>query len=97
MDNSLLHLKNWHLPEHKYTGPFTELEKRLDENDNPFPGYEPFNQIDQIAMKHDICYRDSDDRKQYDKEMLDRLDKTKTKNLREKIDCSRKTCNLDKI
>ena len=36
-------LKNWHLPGHKYTGPFTELIKRLDKNDNPLPGYEPFN------------------------------------------------------
>ena len=79
-------VKNWHLPLHKYTGPFTELDKRLDENDNPLPGYEPFNQIDEIAMKHDICYRDSDNRKQCDKEMLNRLDKMKTKNLREKID-----------
>ena len=48
-------LKNWHLPGHKFTGPFTELDKRIDENDNPLPGYEPFNQIDEIAVKHDIC------------------------------------------
>ena len=79
-------LKNWHLPKHKYTGPFTELHKRLDENDKPLPGYNPFNQIDEIAMKHDICYRDSDDRSQCDKEMLDRLDALKTKGIREKID-----------
>ena len=80
-------LKNWHLPRHNYTGPFTELDKRLDENDTPLPGYEPFNQIDEIAMKHDICYRDSDvTRNQCDKEMLDRLDALKTKGIREKID-----------
>jgi len=79
-------LKNWHLPRHKYTGPFTELDKRLDEYDKPLPGYEEFNQIDEIAMDHDICYRDSDDRKQCDKEMLDRLNKMKTKNIREKLD-----------
>lgn len=79
-------LKNWHLPGHKYTGPFTELEKRLDENDNPLPGYEPYNQIDEIAMKHDICYRDNDNRKECDKEMLDRLNSVKTKGIREKVD-----------
>ena len=79
-------LKNWHLPKHKYTGPFTELHKRLDENDKSLLGYEPFIQIDEIAMKHDICYRDSDDRSQCDKEMLDRLDVLKTKGIREKID-----------
>ena len=85
-------VKNWHVPKHKYTGPFTELHKRLDENDKPLPGYEPFNKIDEIAMKHDICYRDSDDagksRSQCNKEMLDRLDALKTKGIREKIDLS---------
>lgn len=82
--------KNWHLPGHNYTGPFTELDKRLDKNDNPLPGYEPFNQIDEVAMKHDICYRESDKgvttRKECDKEMLTNLDKMKTKGIREKLD-----------
>lgn len=84
-------LKNWHLPGHKFTGPFTELEKRLDANDKPLPGYEPFNQIDEIAMKHDICYRDADasntkTRTDCDKEMLSNLSSVKTKGIREKID-----------
>jgi len=34
-------LKNWHLPGHNYTGPFLNLETRLDKNNNPLPGYEP--------------------------------------------------------
>lgn len=85
-------LKNFHLPGHNFTGPFTELDKRIDENDNPLPEFKPFNQIDAIALKHDICYRDSDKtgssktRKDCDKEMLTDLDKTKTKGFREKID-----------
>ena len=58
----------------------------MDENDNPLPGYEPFNQIDEIAMKHDICYRDNDNRKECDKKMLDNLSSIKTKGVREKID-----------
>jgi hypothetical protein len=29
-------LKNWHLPKHNFTGPFTELDKRIDENDNTY-------------------------------------------------------------
>jgi len=33
--------KNWYLPGHKYTGPFTTLESRIDKNNNPLPGYEP--------------------------------------------------------
>ena len=51
------------LPSHKYTGPYNPLDKQLDENDQPFPGQEPYNQVDAIAMKHDICYRDNDNKK----------------------------------
>ena len=47
------------LPNHKYTGPYNPLEKQLDSNDNPIPGQEPYNQVDEIAMYHDICYRDN--------------------------------------
>jgi len=36
-------IKNHHLPGHKFTGPFTELDKRLDENDKPLPGFELYN------------------------------------------------------
>ena len=43
------------LPSHKYTGPYNPLEKQLDANDQPLPGQEPYNQIDAIALKHDIC------------------------------------------
>jgi hypothetical protein len=60
-------LKNWHLPGHKYTGPFTELDKRLDENDQPLPEFKPYNQIDNIALHHDLCYRDSDKEKTLNK------------------------------
>lgn len=37
-------------------------------------------------MKHDICYRDNDNRKDCDKKMLDNLNSIKTKGIREKID-----------
>jgi len=71
-------LKNWHLPGHKYTGPFTTLNERLDKNNNPLPGYEPYNQIDNIALHHDVCYTNADEfgnktRHQCDKEMLNEL------------------------
>lgn len=83
-------LKNWHLPNHNYTGPFTELDVRLDENGNPKPGYEPYNQIDKIAMHHDHNYRLADKgimtRSDADKIMLHELDKVKTKGFREKVD-----------
>ena len=70
--------------------PFTELHKRLDENDNPLPEFQPYNQIDRIAMHHDINYRKADEgigtRKEADKIMLDELNSIKTKGIREKID-----------
>jgi len=83
-------LKNIHLPGHKFTGPFTEFDKRLDKNDNPLPGFEPYNQIDKIAMHHDINYRKADERigtrHEADKIMLAELKALKTKGVREKID-----------
>ena len=70
--------------------PFTELDKRLDKNDNPLSGFEPYNQIDRIAMQHDINYRKADEgigtRHEADKIMLDELKVLKTKGVREKID-----------
>ena len=47
------------LPNHKFTGPYNPLDKQLDENDEPLPGQEPYNQVDAIALRHDICYRDN--------------------------------------
>ena len=77
------------LPSHKYTGPYNPLDKQLDVNDQPLPGQEPYNQVDAIAMKHDICYRDNNNKQgklKCDKEMLDSLSQTKTKGIRESFD-----------
>jgi len=83
-------LENLHLPGHKYSGPFTELHKRLDENGNPLPGFEPYNQIDKIAMHHDINYRKDDEgigtRHEANEIMLNELKSLKTQGIREKID-----------
>lgn len=77
----------WTLPNHKYTGPYNPLELQLDANDNPLPGHEPFNQVDAIALKHDICYRDNEsDKAGCDKKMLDNLNVMKPKGLREALD-----------
>jgi len=54
-------LNNWHFPGHKYTGPFTDLESRINKNNNPVPGYELYNQIDSIALHHDACYKNADE------------------------------------
>ena len=42
------------LPGYKYLGPGNPLSKQLDENDNPLPGYEPVNAIDEAARKSKI-------------------------------------------
>src|SRR5258706_394471 len=77
----------WTLPNHKYTGPYNPLHEQLDANDNPLPGQEPYNQVDSIAMRHDICYRDHvDDKHGCDKQMLNELDVMQSNGLRERID-----------
>ena len=77
------------LYKHKYTGPYNPLEKQLDENDQPLPGQEPYNAVDAISMRHDICYRDhgnKEGKQKCDGEMLKELTVLKPKDLREKID-----------
>ena len=83
--------KGYTLPGHKYTGPYNPLDEQLDENDIPIAGQEPFNAVDAISMRHDICYRDDDTKagkKKCDDKMLIELDILEPKNIREKIDRS---------
>ena len=83
--------KGFVLPYHKYTGPYNPLDEQLDENDIPVAGQEPFNAVDAISMRHDICYRDNDTKagkKRCDDKMLIELDVLEPKNIREKIDRS---------
>ena len=82
--------KGFVLPSHKYTGPYNPLDKQLDENDIPVSGQEPFNAVDKISMRHDICYRDHGNTKggkhDCDDTMLKELNVLEPKNIREKID-----------
>ena len=81
--------KGFTLPGHKYTGPYNPLDKQLDENDIPILGQEPFNGVDEISMRHDICYRDNNTKtgkQKCDDKMLMELDLLEPKNLREKFD-----------
>ena len=79
--------KGWTLPNHKYTGPLNPLHDQLDSNDKPVKGQEPFNQVDSISKKHDICYRDNASNKNAcDKKMLNNLSSMKSKNIREVVD-----------
>ena len=43
------------LPSYNYLGPNTRLDIRLDENNQPKPGEEPINAIDQLAYIHDLA------------------------------------------
>ena len=82
----LPHPKNgFVLPRHKYTGPWNPLEKQLDTNDNPLPGQEPYNAVDAISLRHDICYRDHN-KQDCDDKMLEELEELDPKDLRERID-----------
>ena len=81
--------KGYVLPAHKYTGPYNPLEEQLDENDLPITGQEPFNAVDEISMRRDICYRDNDTKsgkQKCDDKMLKELEWMEPKDLREKID-----------
>ena len=69
--------RGWTIPSFsgKYCGPLNDLEKQLDENDNPRPGHEPTHQLDEVCMWHDRMYRDFPNEKhRWDKEMLRRID-----------------------
>ena len=79
--------KGFVLPGHKYTGPYNPLDEQLDADDLPVAGQEPFNAVDAISMKHDICYRDhKDGKKKCDDEMILDLDLLEPKDFRERID-----------
>ena len=84
--------KGFVLPGHKYTGPYNPLDEQLDENDIPITGQEPFNAVDAISMKHDICYRDNkaeqNGKKKCDNKMLIELDLLEPKSIRERVDKS---------
>ena len=81
--------KGFVLYKHKYTGPYNPLDEQLDENDQPREGQEPYNAVDAISMRHDICYRDNDHKKgkrKCDETMLNELNTLKPKDRREQID-----------
>ena len=74
---------------HKYTGPYNPLDRQLDKNDQPLPGQEPYNTVDAISMRHDICYRDNntkEGKQTCDDKMLNDFDSLEPKDLREKTD-----------
>ena len=49
--------KEKHFPWYSYLGPASGLDIRLNENDQPRHGEEPVSPTDQLALHHDIAYR----------------------------------------
>ena len=75
-----------HLPGHNFTAPGTNLDKRLI-NNKPVLDSIPIYHVDQASMKHDIAYRDYDDkqsRHNADKIMIYELDNIQNKTIIER-------------
>ena len=75
------------LPKLRYTGHYNPLHLQLDSKDRPLPRQEPYNAVDAIAMRHDICYRDNENGKaDCDRKMLAELNALTPRGGREKMD-----------
>ena len=81
-----------HLHGHNFTGPGTNLNKRLNPDGTPKEWSMPINRVDNAAYHHDLCYSKHDDTKTRkeicDKTMLDDLSGIVNPTLRERIDKS---------
>ena len=79
-----------HLPSYNFLGPQTNLDKRLDANDNPLPHSKPINRVDAAAYRHDLAYRDAGDdlskKHQADKDMVEELESIQNPTFRERLD-----------
>ena len=65
------------------------MHPQLDSKGNPLPGKQPYNAVDAISMRHDICYRDNDTpagKRECDRKMLAELNALVPKDRREKVD-----------
>ena len=52
--------KKKHFSGYSYLGPASRLDIRLNENDQPRQGEEPVSPTDQLALHHDIAYRNAE-------------------------------------
>ena len=79
-----------HMPGYNFLGPGTKLNKRLDKNNKPLAHSEPINELDAIALNHDVCYSKNKSFKNKnricDKQMLHDLKELKPKSVKEWID-----------
>ena len=76
-----------HLPGMNFCGPNTNLTKRLSMNDLPITP--PVDKIDEVAMWHDVYYRDHEnmaDRFRADKEMINKVKDLDELTMRETVE-----------
>lgn len=78
-----------HLPGHNFTGPGTNLEKRLNPDDTPKADSIPINRVDAAAYRHDLAYRkfkDIENRHAADRRMIAEMDAIENPTFRERIE-----------
>ena len=79
-----------HLPGHNFTGPGTNLSKRLNKDGTPKSWSKPINRVDETAMHHDVCYAKNKNtgvrNRVCDKNMLDELASIPNPTIRERFD-----------
>ena len=84
-----LHLRTLKGKKYSFCGPNTNLTERLNPDDTPKEWSKPINKIDEVCLKHDLAYRDSDlgkgTRQDADKKMLQELNDLKDLTINEKL------------
>lgn len=84
-----LHLRTLKGKKYSFCGPNTNLTERLNVDDTPKEWSKPINKIDEVCLKHDLAYRDSDlgkgTRHMADKKMLEELNNLKDLTINEKL------------
>jgi len=78
-----------HLPGHNFTGPGTNLRKRLNSDNSPKPWSKPINRVDKAAYHHDLAYAkhaDSVNRIVADRKMIKELNDIIRPTLRERVE-----------
>ena len=84
-----LHLRTLKGKKYSFCGPNTNLTDRLNPDDTPKEWSKPINKVDEVCLRHDLAYRDSDlgkgTRHDADKKMLHELNNLTDLNFNEKL------------
>lgn len=83
------HLRTLKGKKYSFCGPNTKLDERLNPDDTPKEWSKPINKVDEVCLRHDLAYRDSDigkgTRHEADKKMLEELSVFKDLNFSERL------------